>query len=244
MLSVTNISCTIGGFKILKDLSFSLSRGEVAGIIGPNGSGKTTFFNCLSGFAPVQRGNIYFDGKDITRFAPDKRATLGISRVFQNFGIFRSLSVLQNVSLAYEAKLSVLQSLIPNFQQAKKFKAQAEEVLSLVGLQDHKDASASSLSGGQMRLLEIARAIAANAKLILLDEPTAGVSPKMKDAVLSTIASLIKAGKTILVIEHDMAFIRSFVQRMIVFDQGTILLDGAPPEVMNSDVVRELYFGK
>lgn len=244
MLDVSHISCSISGYRILNDLSISISEGEAVGIIGPNGSGKTTLFNCLSGFATIQKGLINFLGEDICRLTPDQRAQLGLGRVFQNFGIFRSLSVLQNVTLAFEAKLPLYKSIFPSLARSKRFSEAAEEILQLVGLIEFRAASASSLSGGQMRLLEMARVIAADSKLFLLDEPTAGVSPKMKDAVLSVIDTLIQKKKTILVIEHDMTFIRSFVQRMIVLDQGSVVLDGSCDHIMTSDVVHELYFGK
>lgn len=243
MFSVSNISVQFGQVKILRSVSFQVETGGTVGIIGPNGSGKTTLFNAISGFAPLTDGSIIIHEKDISKLPPHARAVAGLCRVFQNFGVFKQLTVLENVVLALQAKLTTLQALIPSRSRWKRYTDEALSFLEMVGLKDKHALLAGSLSGGQLRLLEMARALASNAEVYLLDEPTAGVSPKLKDEVSRAIQQLIQRKKTVLVIEHDMSFIRTFVQRIIVLDQGQITMDDTPAEVVQSPRLKELYFG-
>lgn len=244
ILSIKNIECTIGESKILNDVSFDIANGSLTGIIGPNGSGKTTLFNCISGFGAQCGGEVVFEGSPITQLPPDKRALLGLGRVFQNFGIFREQTVLENMLVALESRESFISSIIPNAKKLKRYKEQAIQYLSEVKLEEKVHQKAGSLSGGQMRLLEIIRTLAFGAKIFLLDEPTAGVSPRMKDDIISIIQRLKAMGKTVLIIEHDMNFIQSFVDRIIVMNSGSIFMDDAPSVVMNDTRLQELYFGK
>jgi branched-chain amino acid transport system ATP-binding protein len=182
ILSVNHLSLTIQGNTILNNVSFTVEKGDVVGLIGPNGSGKTTLFNVLSGFLMPTAGIITYNGDDITRLSPALRARSGIGRVFQNFGIFREMTLEENVLVALEA--------LPKEQRAVlgDMKSAVKGTLELVGLSDHAKKKAGSLSGGQMRLLEIARTLKSGKELFLLDEPTAGVSPKMTHQVADLIS--------------------------------------------------------
>lgn len=234
------LSFQIGDSSILNDLTVSACSGERLGIIGPNGSGKTTFFNCLSGFSRPQHGSISFDGLDVTKLTPSDRANRGLGRLFQNFGVFRDLSVYENLLIAIESREKV--SLF-SFLKNKDFTEEIMSLLSLVGLEDKKNHKAGSLSGGQLRLLEIIRLIAFDAKLYLLDEPTAGVSPKMKLDILDALNKLLPKDAIVMLIEHDINFIRDFCSRAVVFDGGHCVLSGTVEEVRENPLLQEVYFG-
>lgn len=237
LLSVTNLSLTLGSQKILNDVSFDVNQGEIIGLIGPNGSGKTTLFNVLSGFLKPDHGSITFNNADITNVSPHKRAQKGIGRVFQNFGIFREMTLEENVLVALEALTKEQRKTMGSL------KAKVDETLTLVGLSDKAKEKASCLSGGQMRLLEIGRTLAAGKELFLLDEPTAGVSPKMTKDVSGLIRELKNEGKTVMIIEHDLPFIADICDRVLVLDVGSLVLQGSPKEVHHDRKLQEIYFG-
>jgi branched-chain amino acid transport system ATP-binding protein len=190
MLKINDLRFAIGETQILNGVSFNIAAGETVGIIGPNGSGKTTLFNCISGFNIPQSGEITFRGVDITREPPHRRARHGLGRVFQNFGIFKELTLQENVILALESKQTLWDGLFPWSAANKRNKLEATQFLAQVGLAGKKNDRGSTLSGGQMRLLEMIRTLAYGAELFLLDEPTAGVSPKMKEEVEKLINRL------------------------------------------------------
>ncbi len=239
ILKVDDLRVSFQGNVILNGLSFSIEKGQTVGIIGPNGSGKTTLFNSISGFVSVSGGNIIYNDTEIQNLMPNQRASLGIGRVFQNFGIFREMSLVENMLLALEcSKNSEMQS--ANLSQLK---SRALDFLKEVKLESKADARAGSLSGGQMRLLEIIRTLAFGADLFLLDEPTAGVSPKMKDDVAGLIKKLQGIGKTVLIIEHDINFIQKFCNRIIVLNEGRVVLDDTPELVRKNEQLKEIYFG-
>jgi branched-chain amino acid transport system ATP-binding protein len=220
-----------------------VAQGETVGIIGPNGSGKTTLFNCLSGFNRVPHGVIHFRGEDISGLGPSQRALKGVGRVFQNPGIFREMSLLENMITALEGRQPLLSTFFPWSSAHSRNKTEALRFLAEVGLEQKSGHKASSLSGGQMRLLEITRTLAFGAELFLLDEPTAGVSPKMKEEVALLVEQLRKLGKTVLVIEHDIQFIQRFCDRIIVLDVGQVVMDGDPKSVRENPRLQEIYFG-
>lgn len=244
MLSVSNLHLRIGDSAILNGISFISNAGDSIGIIGPNGSGKTTLFNCLSGFVMPSRGTIALRDQDITQLPPYLRAELGIGRVFQSFGIFREMTVLENLVVALESRAGALRTFFPWSATSRRIRAQAKEYAAQVKLDSKISERAGMLSGGQMRLLEIIRALAFGADVFLLDEPTAGVSPKMKDEVAELISHLQSIGKTTLIIEHDINFVQRFSKRVLVLDQGRIVLDDAPERVRKNELLREIYFGK
>jgi ABC-type branched-subunit amino acid transport system ATPase component len=237
LLSVRNLSLTIGNQHILDDISLEVEQGEIVGLIGPNGSGKTTLFNVLSGFLKPTGGTILFRGEDITTLPPAKRALRGIGRVFQNFGIFREMTLEENVLVALEALPKDKRRAVGNL------KKRVGETLALVGLSSKAKEKACCLSGGQMRLLEIARTLAAGKELFLLDEPTAGVSPKMTSDVSGLIRELKTEHKTVLIIEHDLPFIAKICDRVLVLDVGSLVISGTPQEVHHDKKLQEIYFG-
>ena len=237
VLSTDSLSLAINGQQILKEISFSIEKGERVGLIGPNGSGKTTLFNVLSGFLKHTEGEINFDDKNISQVSAPRRAQMGIGRVFQNFGIFREMTLEENVLVALESLPKEKRSEINNLKEKTK------ETLEFIGLANRAKEKASSLSGGQMRLLEIGRTLASGKELFLLDEPTAGVSPKMTNDVSSLIKELKAEGKTVMIIEHDLPFIAQICDRVFVLDVGSIVLEGDPQSVQHDVKLKEIYFG-
>ncbi|MBU0767216.1 ABC transporter ATP-binding protein [Patescibacteria group bacterium] len=237
ILSVSGLSFSIGDHQILKNISFDVDEGEVIGLIGPNGSGKTTLFNVLSGFLKPISGTVHLRGKDITRAIPSKRAQMGIGRVFQNFGIFREMTLEENVLVALESLSKDQRGELGDLKEVVK------GTLEMAGLTQFAKQKAGSLSGGQMRLLEMSRTFKTGKDLFLLDEPTAGVSPKMTHQISDLITGLKKSGKTALVIEHDLPFIGKICDKVIVLDVGEIVLHGKPSEVQKSKELQEIYFG-
>ena len=244
MLKVQNLSVSFSDNKILHDINFEVSLGSTVGIIGPNGSGKTTLFNSLCGYVNTSGGLISINNINISESAPHKRANAGICRVFQSPGIFKQLSLIENLIISLTAKDSIVNTIFPIIGSRKsELTEKAIHYLKLVSLDQNPNQKAGSLSGGQMRLLEMARALSMESLVYLLDEPTAGVSPKLKDQVSEAIRQIMQLGKIVLVIEHDMNFIRSFVERIIVLDQGSIFMDDLPENVMKSERLKDIYFG-
>lgn len=242
MLKIETLHLSFGHTRILNGVTLNVSAGERVGIIGPNGSGKTTLFNCLSGFHRPSSGQIYFRGENITHHSSAQRARLGIGRLFQNYGIFREMTVLENMLVAIEAVQGG--SFAPWTAHAQRTKQRALEYLDSVHLADRAAEKAASLSGGQLRLLEIVRLLAFESKLFLLDEPTAGVSPKMKDEIESALSSVCSVGDvTVLIIEHDITFIQRLCERIVVLDVGQVVLDGSPDYVRADPRLQEIYFG-
>lgn len=237
LLALSHIGLTLQAQPILQGITFDVEAGEIVGIIGPNGSGKTTLFNVLSGFLTPTAGTIHFRSADITSLPAAERACMGIGRVFQNFGIFREMSVEENILVALESLPKIRRKLLGNLN------AVVHKTLAMVHLTHHAKQKAASLSGGQMRLLEIARTLTSRKELFLLDEPTAGVAPKMTQQVADLIIQLKKEGKTVLVVEHDLPFIAKICDRVIVMDVGKIVFTGTPQEVKQSKELKELYFG-
>ena len=237
ILSLDKVNLTIQDHHILKDISFDVEEGEVVGLIGPNGSGKTTLFNVLSGFLPASTGSITFRDEDITKLIPSKRAHLGLGRVFQHFGIFRDMTLEENVMVAIDALPKKQRALLGDMKDI------VQETLEMATLTDHAKKKAGSLSGGQMRLLEIARTLKSGKELFLLDEPTAGVSPKMTTQVADIIKELKDEGKTVIIIEHDLPFISKICDRVVVLDVGNVVLEGPPDHVKKSKELCEIYFG-
>jgi branched-chain amino acid transport system ATP-binding protein len=237
LLSVRDITLSIHGQRILHKISLDVSKGEIIGIIGPNGSGKTTLFNVLSGFLKPTHGSIHLGEADITKLSATGRARIGIGRVFQNFGIFRDMTLTENVQVALESLPREQRQMLGDLKHA------IHKTLSMVSLQDHAKKKACSLSGGQMRLLEIARTLVSGKEVFLLDEPTAGVSPKMTSQIADLILKLKQEGKTVLIVEHDLPFIQKICDRVIVLDLGEVVLEGSPEEVRGNKKLKELYFG-
>ncbi len=243
MLHIENLERHIGNNHIINGVDLTIKEGQAIGLVGPNGCGKTSLINLINGFQKPQHGSIVFDEKHITNMSVEQRSLLGIWRVFQSFGIFKNLTLEENLALAFVHKLRRRQKWLPISYLPKEMKEQIKDILEQLELYDKRKHLAWSLSGGQMRLLEIARLYLQDTKLYLLDEPTAGVSPKLKWKVIELLKKIIHAGKTVIIVEHDFAFLGKFVDTLFVMNDGKIILKWSYEEIKDNDKLKEVYFG-
>jgi len=230
------------------NVSFHVEQGEIVSIIGPNGAGKTTVFNMLTGVYQVDGGVIHFEGKPIHNKVPQDIVEAGLSRTFQNIRLFGNLRVIENVLIGthIHTKYGFFDSLLrtPRFRKEEAAQTiKAIEILKSIGLGDHIDSYAQSMSYGAQRKLEIARAIATDAKILLLDEPAAGMNPQESEELMQFIRSLREKGYTILLIEHDMKVVMNISDRIYVLDHGKKIAEGVSHEIANDAKVIEAYLG-
>lgn len=249
LLSVKNITKKFDGLVAVDDVSIHVDEGEIVSIIGPNGAGKTTFFNMLTGLYPVTAGEIVFGGRPLHGLSPQEIVEAGMARTFQNLRLFSDMRVIENVLLGFHVKVSygLFDAIFrtPRFRREElALHAEAIEILSSIGLEGKLDAYATSLPYGDQKRLEIARAIATKARLLLLDEPAAGMNPQESEDLLRFIRSLKDKGYTIVLIEHDMNVVMKISDRIYVLDHGRLIAQGRPEEIANDRVVVDAYLGK
>ncbi|MBP7553566.1 MAG: ABC transporter ATP-binding protein [Spirochaetes bacterium] len=247
MLKVNNIDKNFGGIRAIKSLSFNVEKNIITSVIGPNGAGKTTVFNLLTGVFSIDSGSIMFFDKDIGTQKTHKIAQMGITRTFQNLQIFSNMTVMENVITGFHlvSNQNFLQSLLRlNTRDEKKLKDKALEYLDILNLTKYANSSAKSLPFGLQRQIEIVRAIASNPKLLLLDEPAAGLNPYETTELADNIVKILKLGITILLIEHDMNFVMSLSDKIVVLNFGEKIAEGTPSEIQNNQKVISAYLGE
>ena len=248
VLEIKKISKKFGGIQALKDVSFSVKDGEILGLIGPNGAGKTTMFNMITAMYPPSSGQISFLGSELSNLKSHEITKLGICRTFQNIRLFSELTVLENVMVGNHCRLStgVFQSVFRTKRQKEEeaeVLRRSDELLEIVGLKDNRFTIAKNLSYGEQRRLEIARALASEPKLLLLDEPAAGMNEKETNDLFDLIKKIQELNITVLLIEHDMPLVMRICSRIIVLNFGGKIAEGTPNEIQNNKEVIEAYLG-
>ena len=234
LLSAENVSKTFGSLRAVAGADLVIDEGEIIGLIGPNGAGKSTFFNCLAGDTLPTTGRIVFDGKDVTRASPEEHARLGIGRTFQVPATFDDMSVLDNVMVG---------AFLRHHQRAEA-RAHALHVLQLVGLADRAQLRARSLGTPGRKRLEIARVLATGPRLMLLDEALAGLTPAELQQAIALVKTIHQTGVTLVIVEHIMEVIMTLAARVIVFNQGHVIAQGTPTDVVRQEAVIEAYLGR
>jgi ABC-type branched-subunit amino acid transport system ATPase component len=242
LIEADGVSKSFGGLQALSDCSLSVAKGSIAGLIGPNGSGKTTLFNVMTGYERCSRGEIRFDGQAITRAAPERVFALGVGRTFQITRLFFRLSVLENMLVATQRHEGWARSVGRRAGSAAE-RERALELLEFVGLARLARSPAGNLSYGQRKLLELASLLVADPAVLLLDEPTAGVNPTLINQLTERIRELNRAGKTFLVVEHNMEFVMGLCHEVTVLHQGRTLKTGTPEQVRADPAVLDAYLG-
>ncbi|MEG6584404.1 ABC transporter ATP-binding protein [Dendrosporobacter sp. 1207_IL3150] len=250
LLKASKLSKVFGGLKAVSNFDVEINQGELVGLIGPNGAGKTTAFNLLTGVYEPTTGTIDFDGKSLLGLKPYQITQTGVARTFQNIRLFSELSVLDNVKIAYHShvKYGLLESVLRigrYFSEEEEIEQKALRFLDVFKLTHKKDEIAKNLPYGEQRRLEIARALAAQPKLLLLDEPAAGMNPQETHELMEMIRWIRKEfDLTILLIEHDMSLVMGVCERIYVLEYGSIIAHGTPHEIKNNPRVIEAYLGE
>lgn len=250
LLKSDDLTMMFGGLTALDKLNFAVEQGRIFSLIGPNGAGKTTFFNVVAGFYSPSEGSIQFDGKELLGSKPEKITSFGIARTFQNIRLFANMTALENVMVGQHCRMQagIWGALSRNkkaFKEEKRVHQRAYELLKHVNLQQYEDVLAKNLPYGEQRRLEIARALGTEPKLLLLDEPSAGMNPQETLALIKLIDRLNKELEiTILLIEHDMRVVMNISDKVVVLDYGKKIAEGSPEEVQNNEQVIEAYLGR
>lgn len=249
MLRINDISISFGGLQALSEININADKNTVHGIIGPNGAGKTTLFNIITGMYKPDTGSIFMEEHDMTGIKPYQLVPLGIARTFQNIRIFHKMTVLENVLIGQHVHtptpvLSILVKGKKAQNAEKEAREKAMRALEVMGLEDNADEIVTNLPYGKQRLVEFARALAAEPKIILLDEPAAGMNPTEKTNLLDIITKLRAQGYTFILIDHDMKLVMNICDKISVLDHGKVISQGKPEEVRNNPDVISAYLGK
>ncbi len=249
MLSIRGLGKHFGGLQVLHDVNLEVPGGAIFALIGPNGAGKTTVFNLVTGLLRPSAGAISFEGQDLAGIAPHRITRLGIARTFQNIRLFPDMTLLQNVMVGrhHLTNYSGIAALfaLPSFREAeRRSRERALELLSWVKLDHKAESTADNLSYGEQRKLEFARALATEPKLLLLDEPVAGMNSSEKAVLMEEIRNIRDRGYGVFLIEHDMRFVMNLCDRVAVLNFGRIIAEGAPEEIRNNPEVIEAYLGR
>lgn len=249
MLKIEHLCLSFDGLKAVNDVSLEVEQGTVTALIGPNGAGKTTLFNLIAGFYKPDSGKVFLDGEDITGLRSYKICEKGIGRTYQVIKLFGGMSVLDNVLVGMHSRMksgfwsSVFRTR-KSILEEKAAHEKAMDLLKLMGLDTYASLPASSLAYGQQRRLEIARALASDPKLLLLDEPAAGMNSTEKFELNDRIRQIIAMGITVLIVEHDMAMVMNIADKIFVLTSGQLLAEGTSEEISNNEAVIEAYLGR
>jgi branched-chain amino acid transport system ATP-binding protein len=234
ILEMKNVSMHFGELAALENINLSVEQGEILGLIGPNGAGKTTLFNCITGFLNATRGDVIFKGRNITRILPHRICHLGVCRTFQIVQSFSEMTTLENVMMGAFCR----------HRHTRDAKKKAEEILRFTGLDEKKDQLAGSLTLADQKRIELARTIATEPEIILLDEVMAGLNPTETEEAVALIRRVHENGLTIIIVEHVMEVIMNISHRIVVFDSGELIVHGSPKEVVRDERVIKAYLGE
>lgn len=243
ILEIRNLHRHFGGIAAINGLSLMLSENELQSVIGPNGAGKTTLFNVITGRLHASSGQVFYEGQEITNKPPDEIVRLGIGRTFQKSSIFPGYTVFENLRIARQAKLGGSRKIFSCKDRLKQVNEDTRLILERLRLADQAKTIASTLSHGDQRVMEIGIALAGSPRLLLLDEPTAGMSPRETERTAELIRNLAKE-LTVVLVEHDMEVVMSISDRISVMHQGSLIAEGPPAEIQSNELVREAYLGK